>query len=333
MVIVFSPNVLDNRVIHMRFIFITPAAHFFVPVVVFSLVFIPVFAYASFGITPPYVRNTSLTRNSTYEQQILLVRGNPSDDLRAEVVVDAPDLIGWIEIVEGTSILMPRGEQKVPMTVRVKVPGDADFGDYTGSIRIRTLPANDQTAEGVVSISLGAQVDIDLSVIDRVIEDFRVRKISVSDLNEGHKVGWLYFPGKINFSMLLENTGNVDIAPSAVSFKIYDRSGSVLLEETQATGRLKKIAPYATAEIMSSLPTRLPQGSYMARYSIMNNEELVQEGEINLSILPYGTLQTAGYGFAGLSLPHKISILLPVFAILIASLFVWHNRRSRRRGS
>ena len=26
-------------------------------------------ARAGFGITPPYVRNTSLTRNSTYEQQ------------------------------------------------------------------------------------------------------------------------------------------------------------------------------------------------------------------------------------------------------------------------
>ena len=36
-------------------------------------------ARAGFGITPPYVRNTSLTRNSTYEQQILLVRGNPDE--------------------------------------------------------------------------------------------------------------------------------------------------------------------------------------------------------------------------------------------------------------
>jgi hypothetical protein len=144
-------------------------------------------------------------------------------------------------------------------------------------------------------------------------------------------VGWLYFPGKINFGMLIENTGNVDIAPSTVKFRIFDRAGSVLLEETTHTGRLKKIAPYATEEIMASLPTRLPAGSYMARYSIMNGDEVKQEGELNLSILPYGTLQVAGYGFMGLSLPHKLSILLPIFALLIVVLYIIHNRRSRRR--
>lgn len=315
----------------MRSLFYVTGVHFVVLLVACVLAFLPLFAHASFGITPPYVRNTSLTRNSTYEQQILLVRGNPNEPLKAEVVVDAPEIADWIEIIEGTSIPLPRGEQKVPMTVRVTVPGDAEFGDYTGSIRIRTMPADDQVSEGVVSISLGAQVDIDLSVIDRVIEDFRVRKISVSDLNEGKKVGWLYFPGKINFAMLIENTGNVDIAPSNVVFKIYDRAGAVLLEETTHTGRLRKIAPYATEEIMANLPTRLPPGSYMVRYQIFNGEDIKQEGELNLSILPYGTLQVAGYGFMGLSLAHKLSVLLPIFAVLITILFIIHNRRTRVR--
>lgn len=315
----------------MREFFSTSLSRFFCLLAVVTLVTWPAVSHASFGITPPYVRNTSLTRNSTYEQQILLVRGNPNVALRAEVTIDAPEIQDWIEIIEGTSIPLPRGEQKVPMTVRVKVPPDADFADYAGKIRIRTLPADDQVAEGVVSISLGAQVDIDLSVIDRVIEDFRVRKITINDLNEGKKLGWLYFPGKINFGMLIENTGNVDIAPSMVQFRIFDRAGSVLLEETEHTGRLKKIAPYATEEITASLPTRLPAGSYIARYSIMNGDEVKQEGEINLSILPYGTLQVAGYGFMGLSIAHKLSILLPIFAFVIVVLYIIHNRRSRRR--
>jgi hypothetical protein len=297
--------------------------------VVATMAFWPASTFASFGITPPYVRNTSLTRNSTYEQQILLVRGNPNEDLKAEVTVDAPEIQDWITVVEGSSIPLPRGAQKVPMTVRIKVPADADFADYTGKIRIRTLPADGSVAEGVVSISLGAQVDVDLSVIDKVIEDFRVRKISVSDLNEGHKFGWLYFPGKINFAMLIENTGNVDIAPSKVVFKIYDRAGAVMLEETHQSGRLTKIAPYATKEILASLPTHLPAGSYIARYSILNGNDIKQEGELNLSILPYGTLQTAGYGFMGLSLAHKISVLLPIFTLIIVVLFIVHNRRSR----
>ncbi|MBY0538360.1 hypothetical protein K2P47_03095 [Patescibacteria group bacterium] len=315
----------------MKLIFGTSLFQLSALVVILYFAFGTLVASASFGITPPYVRNTSLTRNSTYEQQILLVRGDPNMPLNAQIVVDAPEIQDWIEIVEGTTILLPRGEQKVPMTVRIKVPSDADYREYEGKIRIRTQPTNDQVADGVVSISLGAQVDINLNVIDRVIEDFRVRKIDVSDLDAGHKLGWLFFPGKINFTMSLENTGNVNIAPSKVQFRIFDRTGAVLLEETQHTGKLKKIAPYATEDVTAHLPTRLPAGSYMARYAIYNNDEVKQEGELNLSILPYGTLQTAGYGFGGLSIPHKISILLPLFAFIIIVLYAIYYRRKGRK--
>jgi len=289
-------------------------------------------ASAGFGITPPYVRNTSLTRNSTYEQQILLVRGNPDVPQKAQITIDAPEIIDWIEIVEGESVSLPRGVQKVPMTVRVRVPSNADFKDYKGTIRIKTVPDDDQVSAGAVSISLGAQVDISLTVIDKKIFDFRVRKIGVSDLNEGRKLGWLYFPGKIDFSMLIENTGNVDNSPSRVEFRIFDFAGKVLLEETQNINKIRKIAPYATEEVFAEIPTRLPAGNYIARFRVFNGTEVKQEGEVSLSILPYGTLQQAGFGFGGLSLPHKISILLPVFALLIFVLyFVYVRRLARRR--
>lgn len=291
---------------------------------------------AGFGITPPYVRNTSLTRNSTYEQQILLVRGDANIAQKAEIIVDAPDIEGWIEVLEGDEIKMPKGTQKVPMTVRVTVPDNAQFGEYKGSIRIRTLPDDDQVAQGAVSISLGALVDIDLLVIDKQIKDFRVRKISAPDLNEGSKVAWLFFPGKINFEMLIENTGNVDIAPSKVEFRIFDRSGKVMLEESKNIGRVGKIKPYATETVTAKIPTRLPAGGYIARYKVFNGDEIKQEGDITLNILSEGTLQTAGFGFIGLSVAHKISILLPIFAIIIAALYIWRSRaqvrvRTRRK--
>lgn len=289
----------------------------------------PALVEAGFGITPPYVKNTSLTRNSIYEQQILLVRSDPSVAQIAEVSIDAPSLEGWLEIVEGTEIAMPVGVQKVPMTVRVSVPPDAEFTDYGGTIGIRTLPADGIVTGGAVSISLGARVDIGLTVIDKQIEDFRVRKISVSELNEGSKVAWLFFPGKILFDMLIENTGNVPIAPSRVEFKLYEKTGEVLLEETRHIGRIKKIAPYDTDTVTASIPTRLPSGSYIARYRIYNGEELKQEGDLTVTIEPAGTVQAAGFGFVGLSIAHKISILLPVFAIIIAILYLLFIRHKR----
>lgn len=288
-------------------------------------------AQAGFGITPPYVRNTSLTRNSTYEQQILMVRGNPNSGQIAEIQIDAPEIADWIEIVEGDRVALPRGVQKVPLTVRVTVPRNAPFRDYSGVMRIRTLPDDDSVAAGAVSISLGARVDINLSVIDRVIRDFRVRRISVSDLNEGSKLGWLYFPGKIRFSMLIENTGNVAIAPSRVEFRIFDRSGNTLLEETSNLGRIRRIEPYATEEVVANIPTRLPAGSYIVRYRIFNDAEIKQEGDLSLSILPAGTLQASGFGFMGLSTAHKISLLLPILVLIIIALYLAYNYQQKRR--
>lgn len=313
--------------------------NFFLRKVFFFGVFIPVLfmsmgvqnVEAGFGITPPYVKNTSLTRNSVYEQQILLVRSETNVAQRAEISIDAPEIADWVEIIEGDEIRMPQGVQKVPMTVRVTVPGNADFKDYKGAIRIRTLPDDGQVTSGAVSISLGALVDIDLSVIDREIRDFRVRKISAADLNEGKKIAWLFFPGKILFSMLIENTGNVDISPSKVEFRIFDRTGKVMLEETKNIGRIDKLPPYGTETVVAEIPTRLPAGKYIARYKIYNGDDIKQEGDISLNVLPEGTLQLAGFGFMGLSMAHKISMLLPIFAILIAVLYVVRVQRKKGR--
>jgi methionine-rich copper-binding protein CopC len=300
-----------------------------IPMVLF-IIFAPT-AEASFGITPPYVRNTSLIRNSTYEQEILLVRGDPNTAQRAEVSIDAPEVLDWIEIVEGTNIPLPRGEQKVPMTVRITVPEDAEFKNYEGAIRIRTVPDDGQVTEGAVSISLGARVDIELSVIDKEIKDFRVRKVSIGELNEGHKFWWLFFPGKIRFETLLENIGNVDVSPSKVELKIYERTGTVLLDETDNIGKIDKVEPYQTETVIAEIPTRLPSGSYVAKYKIFNDDEVKQEGDLSLTILPYGTVALAGFGFAGLSIAHKISLLLPIFAFIIAVLYAVHIRRSRKK--
>lgn len=287
-------------------------------------------AEAGFGITPPYVRNSSLTRNMVYEQPILMVRGDPTVALRAEISIDAPEIQDWIEIVEGNDISLPKGEQKIPMTVRITVPKNADFKEYRGAIRIRTLPDSGEVTAGAVSISLGAQIDINLNVIDKKIKDFKVRKISLPELNEGRKFGWLYFPGKINFGIYLENTGNVEIAPSKVEFRIFDSTGNVLLEETENKGKIKTVAPYAAEEVMAEIPSRLPAGNYMVRYKIFNETDIKQEGEVSMSIRPFGTLQTAGFGFLGLSWPHKISILLPVLTLIILVLYSIFSQRKKK---
>jgi uncharacterized membrane protein len=287
--------------------------------------------FAGFGVTPPYVTNVSLTRNSVYEQTIYLVRSDPSTALKATISIDVPGINEWVTIIQGNEFLLPAGEQKIPMTVRVAVPDDADYKQYSGNIRIKTGAPDDKVQGGAVSISLGAQIDVDLTVIDKKIKDFKVRKIGVSDLNEGHKVGWLYFPGKIRFEMLIENIGNVPIAPSDVVFRIYDRSGNVLLEEAHKKGKIETVNPFMTETVYAEIPTKLPSGSYLARFEIKNDDDVKLSGEVNLSVLPYGTLQTAGFGFLGLSIAHKLSIIIPVLFFICAPVLIFLRSRKRRR--
>ena len=291
--------------------------------VVHAILFFMLFAseaHAGFGITPPYVRNSSLIRSASYEQQILLVRSDASSALKADILVDVPGINDWFTIKEGKSFIMPAGQDKVPMTVVVKIPDNAPYKTFTGNIRIKTSAPDGQVGGGggAVAISLGAQVDVEITVIDKQIKDFRIRKIGISDLNEGHKLAWLYFPGKINFEMLLENIGNIKIAPSKVLFRIYDPTGQILLEETTQSNSITKVNPFEQQTIFAELPTHLPRGAYLARYTIYNGTDVKQEGEVSMNILPYGTLQVAGYGFLGLSLAHKLSVLVPIFTLLAA---------------
>jgi len=300
---------------------------FFVILMFFLLVRL---TYAGFGVTPPYVTNASLTRNSIYEQTIYLIRSDPGAALKATISIDVPGVNDWFTINEGKEFILPKGEQKIPMTVKILVPDNAEYKQYKGNIRIKTGAPDDRVAEGAVSISLGAQIDVDISVIDKKIVDFKVRKIGISDLNEGHKYGWLYFPGKIRFEMLLENIGNVPSAPSDVIFRIYDKTGTVLLEETHNKGNIQKIDPFLTKTVFAELPTRLPSGSYLARFEIMNGDEMKFGGEVNLSVLPYGTLPEDGFGFTGLSLSHKLSIIVPILFILIAASLIFYRLRRKR---
>lgn len=63
---------------------------------------------------------------------------------------------------------------------------------------------------------------------------------------------------------------------------------------------------------------------------MMNDDEVKQEGEVNVNIVPYGTLQVAGFGFVGLSLAHQVSIVLPILAFLALIIFTVYSLKERK---
>lgn len=275
---------------------------------------------AGFGITPPYVKNDRLTRDSSFQQKITLVRADPIDDLKAEITLNVPGINEWFSIDKGKEFILAKGAKQVPIIITVNVPKDAKYDDYEGSIRIRTSPI--ETSEGGgVSIALGAQIDVDISVVDKVY-DFNIRKVKMADLEEGHKKWGLFFPGRIRFFMTTENTGNIEFGPTKVRLDIYDSKEENLLETIENRGKIKRIEPFAIEEIIANFATRLKAGRYTAKYTIFNNDKIAQQGDINLSISALGSISGyKGYGFMALSFGDKAKVI-GVIVGMIALLYV-----------
>jgi len=290
-------------------------------------------AFAGFGITPPYVNNQRLARGSTFQQVINLVRSDPVDDLNVSVSVNVPGADAWFTVDKGTSFTIPKGVTQMPMVVTVHVPSDAAFNDYRGAIRIRTSSASASNT-GAVSIALGAQADVDIKVVDKIF-DFTIHQVRVSDLEEGRTQWGLFFPGKIRFFMVTENTGNTTFGPTKVHFDIYDANDEKLLESTDNTNNIEKIPSFATKEVVAELPTRLPKGTYIAKFTIYKNADIAQQGQLSLSIGALGSVPGyEGYGFDGLSLSDKLKVAavfaVPILIILFL-VYLWRRRRRRKK--
>jgi hypothetical protein len=300
-------------------------------ILLLSLLLLPFAVQAGFGITPPYVKNASLTRASHYEQKIILVRSDPVEDLTGEITVDLPKAKEWLTVDKGMSFTLPKGEQQFPIVVKVDIPKDADFGTYKGNMRIR-VAAPPQRGVG---IALGAQIDVEIGVIDKQIVDFRIQKVDLADASEGRKFLWLFFPGKVKFGITLLNTGNVPSSPARVEMDIYDNQGQKIQEQTKNSGSIEKIEPFLAKQVMAYLPTRLKTGSYLAKYRIFKQDLIAQEGELSLSVMSYGSIKDDPvYGLDGL--PLRDQLILGVIAVLfLVSLYLLFRmiRKKNKRNS
>jgi hypothetical protein len=269
---------------------------------------------AGFGISPPYIKNENLTQGSIYKKKITLVRGDPIEDWKVEIITNVPGADDWISIDKGKEFIMPKGAQQVPMVFSVDVPKNAKFGRYTGTIRVKTTPVKPPES-GTISILLGGQIDVNLNV-QKEIFDFNVRGVKASDLEEGEK-RWIFnFPGIIKFSMQIENLGNIKAAPSKVILDIYDEQKKELLE-TISTTKMNKINPFEIDWVIAELKTKLKTGSYYAQYKIFKKDEIVNQGEIHLSILAQGSIvDYKGATIFDLNVKDKLIIIFGSLLIL-----------------
>jgi hypothetical protein len=291
-------------------------------ILTFFLLFFSQNALAGFGISPPFFRNDNLTRGSYFEEKIYLVRGDPVEDSKVTIMINVPGADSWIKIDKGTSFILPKGEKAVPILVSVQVPNDAPYGRYTGFMRITVEPK--EVPPGQVGIALGARVEVDLNVAERKIFNFIVRLVDFLDSEEGYK--WLFFfiPGKLTMRMTIENTGNLPVAPTKVHLDVYDMLKSKILESLNSAKIEGKVLPFKTDTVLAIFKTKLPKGSYWAKYKIYKDNDVVREGELVINIKERGSIP--GYKgfnlFSAMIFGNEKTIVSLLLAVIIVAISI-----------
>ncbi len=280
-------------------------------------------AHAGFGVSPPRIKNHQLTPGATYPVKIMLLRSSAEEDLKATIKVNATEMESWIKIDKGEEFILPKGELQVPMTVTFEIPKSAELGNYSGNINIKVLPDGDK-ASGV-SIALGARIDIDLALTNVSNANFLVRMVSIPDFEKlGPPWNWKIWSkvfDKIFYRtrvvMNVENTGNVETAPSKVSLEVYDITKTKLIQEGEDK-TMKKVKPFSVGEVVADFPTKLPPGQYWGKIKVYKENEVVNFYEIAFSVEKPGVLGASARSLgAGPWLVLAALILLSVLVVVV----------------
>lgn len=296
----------------------------FAAVVVLSpLFFLTNVAHAAFGVSPPFVNASHLVPGSKYTQLIYLVQDQPNQDLPMKAVLQVPDHIkSWISIDQGTSFIIPQGTRQFPVQITVTVPQGEPLGVYSGDIVFTSAPSS----TGQVTIALGANVAINLTVGNGVYESYSVRLISFPDIEEG----W-----NPKVAVRFENDGNVPESFDYATFDLYDQYKTVRLAYTEKNTGFPTAPPFTTSDFVIEFPVdfHLGVGDYWADVNFYKDNQLIGTQETVLHVLPAGSLSSMSQFFGSLKSISWIYWAGGIAALIIIVVAIWMFVRSRKKRS
>jgi hypothetical protein len=294
----------------------------------------PVVFAGGFGVSPSSVINSSLVPGSFYEETIYLVQSDPSQDLNAIVSVDAGQESPWISIENGTHFVIPKGTHQFPMKVDVAIPANAPLGEYKGSITVNTSPTGSQAAG--VSVVLGADVGIDLTVSNITVSNFAIQNFLIPDVIKG---------SPISFVMKVKNLGNVENGPDKVVMTLFDQYHAQQIGDPQTQTVTQKVPSFQTASVSVPFPETLDVGQYWGDVQIYSDDKVVATSRVvfyvkNPEVIAKNTtskgftLPSVNFSAVPLWVYAVVLAVIIIIAlvVLVIVLLVKMNKQTRRRG-
>lgn len=236
---------------------------------------------AAFGASPPWVKNDHLLPGTSFTQIVNLSRNETDTAMKATVKLSGDkDLLKWLTIEDQDNLVMEKGQNILPMKVTVNVPSKAALKTYSGGIYVTMAPVSNvsKLQGGEVSITLGAYISMEVSVVGQKVTDFSVRSISVDPLTEDQ-------PFTLKFEV--ENVGNTEI--NAIQGQVDIMNGN----QTEKLQTLQFI-PFADPIAVDSVSVRrmvfkdvnLKPGNYQLALKALKDGKVIFENTLFQEVTP-----------------------------------------------
>lgn len=273
---------------------------------------------AAFGVSPPFFNADHLVPGVTYSQTIYLVQDQPNSDLPINAKIDLPGHVqSWITLDHGLSFVIPRGVKQFPVVITATVPQGEGLGKYSGNITFASVPSR----TGEVTIALGANVGVNLTVGNGIFEQYSIPNISFPSIEEG-------WNPKVFFHF--QNNGNIAESVDSIVFSLYDQYDTVRLAYMTQQGGLPPVPPFTTKDFTVEFPTNfhVGVGDYWATVTFYKNYQSITSFKDILHVLPAGSLSSPWSRYW-----YYYVLGIAVLLIVIYRVWIVVSRRKKRRSA
>jgi len=230
----------------------------------------------AFGIAPPYIVNDNLKPGSNFVYVIDLNTNDPSEAMKVETEITGdPELSEWLTIQNKDSLMMPVGENHVPMHVGINVPKDAKLGNYKGSLRVKVVPVNVKNPQDI-AILLGGNIAVELDVINYDVTDYWVKSVAMNTIKVGQPA---------SMRLQVKNLGNTVLSELPAEVELYDYKTNELVAKGTGSQLTAQIHPHTVKEAEMTLDfPDLPIGQYWAKVNVKKGRESVYQNRLYMAV-------------------------------------------------
>lgn len=249
------------------------------------------------GVSPATLSFSNVLRGGYAQGNIVVSVDSPTP---VNITANATgEIASWLNFSKNFS-----SSQNNPHVLQVSVtpPGDTPNGNYTGFVRIETLPSSQGVsgnAVGVVHSTLDVYIKVE--VVDTQILQCGASAFSVQSVEQGDDA---------IFNVNVTNQGNVIINPQ-ISIKVWDENQTKIVKQVDTQGG--QILPTLKKQIQIKMNTAdMPISQYWADFSV---EDCLASNLLTFDVLQPGALKADGIFLNLLASPNaKVGDTIPIIA-------------------